>query len=131
MCYDHLAGRLAVGIADFLVQDGCVELTDDSGLVTDRGVRFFDQIGIDLRPARAQRRCFCRPCRDWSEQRSHIAGAVGARLADRISELGWINPIKDSRAVEITKDGATGIARVFGIDVASLEGSTSVHSSAA
>jgi DNA-binding transcriptional ArsR family regulator len=47
-CYDHLAGRLGVALADALVGGGHVELAGDGGLVTDIGVEFFDRIGIDL-----------------------------------------------------------------------------------
>ena len=37
-CYDHLAGRLGVALADAMVAAGHVELTDDGGIVTDAGV---------------------------------------------------------------------------------------------
>jgi hypothetical protein len=47
-CYDHLAGRLGVALADVRVEDGHVELASDGGLVTDAGSRFFRPIGIDL-----------------------------------------------------------------------------------
>src|SRR5262249_8686861 len=47
-CYDHLAGRLGVALADTLVGDGYVELASDGGLVTERGVAFFGRIGIDV-----------------------------------------------------------------------------------
>ena len=84
-CYDHLAGRLGVALADALVDGGQVELASDGGLVTDAGIRFFSRIGIDLdvlatcsgkRPARV----LCRPCLDWSERRPHLAGTIGAAL---------------------------------------------------
>src|SRR5215831_16283427 len=39
-CYDHLAGRLGVAIADALVAKGYVVLTDEGGEVTDAGVSF-------------------------------------------------------------------------------------------
>src|SRR6202048_2878442 len=47
-CYDHLAGRLGVALADALVAGGHVELASDAGLVTDAGVALLDGIGIDL-----------------------------------------------------------------------------------
>src|SRR5919197_6110469 len=40
-CYDHLAGRLGVALADALVGGGYIELASDGGLVTDAGVGFF------------------------------------------------------------------------------------------
>jgi hypothetical protein len=39
-CYDHLAGRLGVALADALVEGGRVELTSDGGMVTKAGVAF-------------------------------------------------------------------------------------------
>src|SRR5215471_10716930 len=47
-CYDHLAGRLGVAIADALVGGGYIELASDGGLITDPGIEFFDRIGIDV-----------------------------------------------------------------------------------
>ena len=47
-CYDHLAGRLGVALANALVEGGRVELASDGGMVTDAGVAFFGRIGIDL-----------------------------------------------------------------------------------
>src|SRR5260221_211944 len=47
-CYDHLAGRLGVALADALVTQGHAEFTGDAGIVTDTGVKFFGRIGIDV-----------------------------------------------------------------------------------
>ena len=37
-CYDHLAGRLGVGLADALTERGHLVLTEDGGEMTDAGV---------------------------------------------------------------------------------------------
>src|SRR5258705_10466454 len=47
-CYDHLAGRLGVAIADALVTAGYVILTEDGGEVTETGARFLSKLGPDL-----------------------------------------------------------------------------------
>ena len=57
-CYDHLAGRLGVGLADALLAKGYVVLSEDGGSTTRRGDRFFAKWGIDLAEAASQRRCF-------------------------------------------------------------------------
>jgi hypothetical protein len=67
------------------------------------------------------RRCFCRPCLDWSERRPHLAGALGAALARRCFELGWIVRMKDTRAVTITGRGADGFHRLFGVQLDATE----------
>jgi DNA-binding transcriptional ArsR family regulator len=111
-CYDHLAGRLGVSLADALAEQGHVALGADGGEVTETGQRFLDEFGA--RPAEG-RRVFCRPCLDWSERRPHLAGRVGAALADRCFELGWIARQRDTRAVAITAKGRAGFRDAFGI----------------
>jgi DNA-binding transcriptional ArsR family regulator len=115
-CYDHLAGRLGVALADSLAERGHVVLDDDGGEVTQAGVRFLDDFGLDLAGAAGKRRRFCRPCVDWSERRAHLGGAVGAALAGRCFTLGWIERVKDSRAVAITPRGGYGFRAAFGIE---------------
>jgi len=117
-CYDHLAGRLGVGLADALVARDYVALSEDGGIVTRAGEEFFRGFGIELREAGETRRAFCRPCLDWSERRTHLAGALGAALATRSFELGWITRIRDTRAVLVTPDGRRGFSQTFGIDPA-------------
>lgn len=108
-CYDHLAGRLGVALADALVSDGHVELTSDAKLVTDTGLALFTRIGIDmaaLAPAAGKTtRLLCRPCLDWSERRPHLSGALGPALYARSFEEGWIRRINGTRAVTITPKG--------------------------
>jgi hypothetical protein len=117
-CYDHLAGRLGVLLADALVERDHVALSDDGGIVTPAGEEFFHHLGIDLRHTSPSRRPFCRPCLDWSERRTHLAGAAGAALAARCFELEWVAHIRDTRAVLVTPDGRRGFTETFGIELA-------------
>ena len=114
-CYDHLAGRLGVALADALVARDHVVLTDDGGEVTASGQTFLRDFGADLDTVNRGRRAFCRPCLDWSERRFHLAGAVGAILAERCFVLGWVARIRDTRAVAITPKGSRGFRDAFGI----------------
>lgn len=114
MCYDHVAGQLGVVMADALREHGHVEFADDGGLVTPAGEAFFAKFGVDLSDSRQSRRVFCRPCIDWSERRAHLAGAVGAALANRLMELRWIARKRDTRALTITPIGWANIERTFG-----------------
>jgi DNA-binding transcriptional ArsR family regulator len=117
-CYDHLAGRLGVGLADALVEREHVALSEDGGIVTTAGEEFLRSFGIELHGAGGSRRAFCRPCLDWSERRTHLAGALGAALTARCFELDWISRIRDSRAVLVTAKGKHGFSETFGIDLA-------------
>ncbi|HEX2138482.1 MAG TPA: helix-turn-helix transcriptional regulator [Woeseiaceae bacterium] len=115
LCYDHCAGRLGVGLADALCAHRHVELDEDGGLVTPEGARFLETFGIDFEALRHQRRTFCKPCLDWSERRPHLAGALGAALARRLLALGWIERLRDTRALKITAPGERGLRSSFGL----------------
>lgn len=114
-CYDHFAGKLGVGITDALCAHGHVALTDEAGEVTDSGVTFLEKFGVDLEAARQRRRIFCRPCLDWTERRPHLGGSVGALLAQRCFDLGWIERMREGRALIITKRGRLGLNETFGL----------------
>ncbi len=114
-CYDHMAGRLAVALADALTGNGYVILADGAGLVTDEGRRFFCDFGIDLDEATRSKRPLCRTCLDWSERRPHLAGRIGATLLDRSLALGWIGRTAESRALRITRAGEVGFGGTFGL----------------
>ena len=113
-CYNHLAGRLGVALADALSERGHAELSLEGGAVTERGKRFLGEFGVDLGPGK-EGAVFCRPCLDWSERRLHIGGTVGKALADRCFALRWIERRPDSRAVMVTRAGERGFREAFGI----------------
>jgi DNA-binding transcriptional ArsR family regulator len=114
-CYDHFAGQLGVGIADTLIAHGHLVLTDEAGEVTEAGIDFLSQFGVDLAAARQRRRAYCRPCLDWTERRPHLGGAIGAALAQRCFDLRWVARQRDSRALLITPAGRRGLDEVFGV----------------
>lgn len=114
-CYDHMAGRLALGLADSLCADGHILLADGAGVITDDGRRFFCDLGIDLGSELGSRRPLCRTCLDWSERRPHLAGRLGAVLLNRFLDLGWIARVSESRALRITRPGDAGFIKAFGL----------------
>jgi len=116
-CYDHFAGKLGVGITDALCVRGHLVLTDEGGEITDNGVTFLQEFGVDLAAARSRRRIFCRPCLDWTERRPHLGGTVGAVLAQRGFDLKWLQRMRDSRALIITPAGRRGLNDTFGLSL--------------
>src|SRR5499433_2077681 len=114
-CYDHLAGQVGVAVTDALVAMGHIVLTDEGGEVTSSGGRFLSAFGADLRPR--TRRIFCQPCLDWSERRYHLKGLVGARILDRLLELGWLKCVSGSRALQLTSSGRAGLTEIFQIEI--------------
>jgi hypothetical protein len=113
-CYDHLAGKLGVALADSLAAREQVVLTDDGGLITDSGRAFLSSLGAELQ-RRNTRRALCRPCLDWSERRWHIGGEVGAAIAERCFALGWTERRSDSRAITVTATGERAFDELFGV----------------
>lgn len=129
-CYDHLAGHLGVALMAAMLERG--HLTGGDGTfhpeqaqhdtragygsdldytLTDHGRRFLDDLGVQLPP----RRRAVRYCVDWTEQRHHLAGALGRGLCDRLTDLNWIRPAQATRAIHVTDTGRTGLADTFGI----------------
>ncbi|MFI7003048.1 ArsR/SmtB family transcription factor [Nocardia sp. NPDC050175] len=119
-CYDHLAGRLGVAIADamttrdLLDQDGGFALTE-AGLAWLTG-----PLGVQPAALRATRRPLARPCLDWTERRTHLGGAAGAQLCRRLHELDWITRVGTGRAIRVTAKGEAGLHTLLGIEAASL-----------
>lgn len=114
-CYDHLAGRLGVAIADSLQSHGHVVLDDGGGFVSDAGRTMLAGIGVDLGDGRKSRRPLCRACLDWTERRWHIGGALGASIASNAFRLGWIERHKHDRALTITPAGEQALEELFAV----------------
>jgi DNA-binding transcriptional ArsR family regulator len=110
-CYDHFAGRLGVAIADSLRTRGHVILGDDGGQVTETGLAFLGDLGAQF--SKTSRRPFCRHCLDWTERRPHLSGIVGASIAIRCFDLGWVERERNPRALRITPKGQEGFRRSF------------------
>lgn len=115
VCYDHLAGDAGVAVYDSLVERGLIAVRDTQPELTDRGQVFFSDFGLDLAELARRRRAFCRSCLDWSARRSHLGGAVGAALLDRIYELGWAKREENSRVVRFLPGGESAMRAKFGI----------------
>ena len=118
-CYDHLAGQLGVRLTDALIERGHIELTSDAGILTDTGIIFLREIGIDTEPMLARRtkhsgRVLCRPCLDWSERRPHLAGAVGAAICAHSLHQGWTTRLAGTRAILVTRTGERVFREKFG-----------------
>lgn len=117
-CYDHLAGGLAVALADRLVELGALTLTEEAGLISEEGTVFLTGLGLD--PAAcggSPGPRFCRPCLDWSERRPHLAGRLGRALFHHFLEEGWLVRSREPRCLQVTRPGQSGFARVFDLKV--------------
>ncbi|MCC4594755.1 winged helix-turn-helix domain-containing protein [Xanthomonas campestris pv. phormiicola] len=104
VCYDHLAGALAIRWRQQMEARGYLLCADGMALSA-AGTAWCATVGIDVAALRASRRPLCRPCPDWSERRDHVAGALGSALLARLLDTGLARRVPDSRAVQI---GARG-----------------------
>ena len=119
-CYDHLAGRLGVALTERLVADGWLVDGDGGWAVGARGARGFAGLGIDVDALRALRRPLTRQCIDWTERSPHLAGALGAALATRAVELGWVERVPADRWLRVTAEGRRALATTFALPPAAL-----------
>ena len=127
-CYDHLAGRLGVALLDALVATGALHVQEvgegsdpvlgarraRAYLLTDEGRSRLGALGLALDPP--TRRPLTRYCIDWSEQRPHLAGWLGAALLTRLVGLGWVLRAP-KRVVKVTEAGWAGLAERLAVDV--------------
>jgi DNA-binding transcriptional ArsR family regulator len=116
-CYDHIAGKLGVAIAEAAVERRYVELCNDTAVLTRRGTEAFASAGIlhlDLTTTSHSRRPHCRICLDWSERRPHLAGRLGAAICTYALDHGWLRRTENSRALAITPKGRKAFADVLG-----------------
>ncbi|MEW2181573.1 winged helix-turn-helix domain-containing protein [Streptomyces sp. NPDC005406] len=114
-CYDHLAGELGVALADAMVSRGLV--ADDAGLTVTPAGRDWLADALDYRHPAGARRPLVRSCLDWTERRSHLAGAVGAALCATSLERQWVRRIGSGRAVKVTQAGAETFRELLSVDL--------------
>jgi DNA-binding transcriptional ArsR family regulator len=110
VCYDHLAGETAVRLLARLREHQLLLGDDDSLALSPRGETWAATLGIDLQALHARRRALCRPCLDWSERRTHLAGSLGAAILDRMVALRYVRRTA-GRAVTLSENGARLIER--------------------
>jgi DNA-binding transcriptional ArsR family regulator len=116
-CYDHLAGKMGVLVYEALLRDRVLENATQSLRLTEKGIGWFAQVGIDTGAVAQQRRSFCRPCMDWSERRHHLAGSLGTAMLSRFCDLGWVCRSHKSRAIRITPLGERRLQAILSVPV--------------
>jgi DNA-binding transcriptional ArsR family regulator len=114
-CYDHLAGALGVAVCDALLAAGALAPDGERAYALGPGAgEAFAAIGVT--PPPATRRAYARPCLDWSERRPHLAGTLGAAVADTMLERDWVARVPPTRALRVTDAGREGLREALGLD---------------
>ncbi|MGW4065452.1 ArsR/SmtB family transcription factor [Amycolatopsis sp. NPDC004747] len=131
-CYDHLAGRLGVAVTSALLARGALAgpgdtrrrpgdrisapLREHPYTLGPAAASVFGSLGVDLDPVAAGRRPLLKFCLDWSEQRHHLAGALGAALATRFLDAGWVRRrTRAHRALRLTPEGTQALNTHLGL----------------
>lgn len=136
-CYDHLAGRLGVQLTQSLIDlEVLVPADGIPGTRRRPGDRLSSQLpshpyvlgaaaGVlaslhvpadRIADDGPSRRPLLRFCLDWSEQRHHLGGRLGADLLTAFTEAGWITGTAQHRAVRLTPAGESALRSRLGLD---------------
>ena len=116
-CYDHLAGDLAERITWRLVLRGHLNPAHGVFELTRTGRSLVEALGINVDSLIAGERVFTRQCPDWSQQKPHLGGALGAALFATFCAKGWITTDRGSRAVTVTMRGRAALNQAFDINL--------------
>ncbi len=116
-CYDHLAGAVGVALTDTLERQHVIAPAGGAYVLTASGEQRLEAIGLDVATLRRQRRVFARPCLDWTEHRPHLAGGLGAGLAEHLFQRHWLERLPSTRAVRVTDSGQAELLSEFGLNL--------------
>ncbi|UUZ96568.1 winged helix-turn-helix domain-containing protein [Paenibacillus sp. P25] len=109
-CYDHIAGKLGVGVTRALVAKGYVEEREEGYLLTAGGQEWFANLGM-----KASRKHKVIPHHiDWTERVRHLAGPVSVEMTKRMFELGWITRGEVRRSALLTESGRSALYEQLG-----------------
>lgn len=116
-CYDHLAGRVGVALAQSLLNDGSLREGREAFEITPAGETKLEKLGLDLASLHKGRRAVASRCLDWSERTPHLGGALGAALLKELEARKWVLRAKGTRAVTLTQVGGEGLREQFDISL--------------
>jgi DNA-binding transcriptional ArsR family regulator len=135
-CYDHLAGALGVAITQALADHGALIAIDGQAATERRALdrlsapvrehpyalgphaeTVLNRLGVGLTALRDARRPLLSFCLDWTEQRHHLAGALGAALNDAYLDNGWIIRGQRSREIRLTGAGAAALRERLRLEI--------------
>jgi len=138
-CWTHLAGKLAVSLAQRLSELDAVAFRNGEFVAGPQAARLFAGLGLPPSGMRPDLEKIChrsgqpwaRPCLDWTERRFHLAGALGRTLLDHFLAQGWLTRCEDSRTLLASPAGEAAFRDRLGIDLVELRGEVSAERSAA
>jgi len=125
-CYDHVAGQLALHLANALTTQGAIAplVPAQKGTLLHAEHPLLAALGVEV-PARngTSRRPMVRGCLDWTERQPHLAGKLGAAVLTALTSRAWLQPTS-SRALHLTDDGRRNLGHLLNIDMTALRNPT-------
>ncbi len=120
-CYNHLAGKVGVAVAEALQANGYIEAEAGKRFrTTPAGATWFAGLGVEVSELKPGRYGVARRCLDWTERKPHLAGPLGAAFLKAMCDRGWLVRDKKSRSVRVTPPGQLEFKRRLGVDFARL-----------
>jgi len=117
-CYDHLAGRLGVAMADAFEANGWITALDENRFaLTAAGAQALEALGVDVAEVKPRKGKLLRPCLDWTERRRHLAGPLAARLLTRLLDLKWLERVPGDRGLRLTIAGQQAFRDRLGVEL--------------
>ncbi len=113
VCYDHLAGKRGVQMFDSLARRQLLSVNRENVALSDLGRDEMRKLGLDVASLDTTRRPICRVCLDWSERRSHLAGALGTALFNHMIQHGWFRRHEGGRDLTLTPPGKRAFDKAF------------------
>jgi DNA-binding transcriptional ArsR family regulator len=112
-CYDHLGGRLGVGLYRALLERGALADQPD-GTVAVADPAPLAALGIDPAAVGGDRRRFAFECFDARQHAPHLAGALGDEMTAALLARGWLTRA-EGREVRLTPAGERALRDEFGL----------------
>jgi DNA-binding transcriptional ArsR family regulator len=110
-CYDHLGGRIGVGLYRALRdRDAVRDRPDGTVELGPAAAETFGPLGVDVAALDPGRRRFAFECLDATERAPHLAGALADELAAALVARGWVEREPGGREIRLTAAGEKGLA---------------------
>lgn len=114
VCYNHLAGARGITLYQGMLRRGFVVERGDAVTLSDAGVAFLGDFGVDVAALQKSKAPLCRSCLDWSARQTHLAGSVGRALLGRMQDQGWCQRVEGTRVIAFSDKGKIAFDAEFG-----------------
>ncbi|MET3544828.1 DNA-binding transcriptional ArsR family regulator [Paenibacillus favisporus] len=104
-CYDHIAGKLGVGLTQAFVYKGYLDELEEGYILTAHGKEWLERLGIKTN----SKHKIIPYHIDWTERVRHLAGPVAVEITKKLFELKWIVRGEIRRSVRLTDAGRSAL----------------------